>query len=111
MNAGRWEQLKEAFWKAAQDGGGEACVPEAWDVDPASRDQLRLLLDEHRRLAQAGAAAPAEPAAAGVLPPPVNARLNSKSPSVRPPLLVTPEMNVKLLEFNVSELWRNSKSM
>jgi len=69
MNAGRWEQLKEAFWKAAQDGGGEACVSEAWDVDPASRDQLRLLLDEHRRLAQAGAAAPAEPAAAGVLPP------------------------------------------
>ncbi len=47
----------------------EACVSEAWDVDPASRDQLRLLLDEHRRLAQAGAAAPAEPAAAGMLPP------------------------------------------
>ena len=70
MNAGRWEQLKEAFWKAAQDGGGdEACVPEAWDVDPASRNQLRLLLDEHRRLAQATAAAPAEPSAAAVLPP------------------------------------------
>ena len=67
MIGAHWEQIKEAFWRAVEDGvDSDGALTRESTLDDAARAELRALIDEHRRLAtadivasQRGAADPA----------------------------------------------------
>ena len=58
-----WAQIKEAFWKAIQDGAdSDTALAQANRLDPNARAELKALIDEHVSLGPGPDAAPGGPA-------------------------------------------------